>query len=74
MNTLAVVVLIVWAVGIPLGAAVTVVQARQEPLLRIAFQVRPVAACLYCAVLVVWWPASILPALLLRVSGQGVRR
>jgi hypothetical protein len=74
VNTLADVLLIVWAVGIPLGAAVTVVQARQDLWLGMAFRVRPVAVCLYCAVLVVWWPASVLAALLLRAFGQGERR
>ncbi|MBA0053492.1 hypothetical protein E0L36_22210 [Streptomyces sp. AJS327] len=74
MNALAVIVLVVWAVGIPLGAAATVVQARQDPWLSMAFHIRPVAVGLYCALLVVWWPATVLAALLLHVSGQGARR
>ncbi|MFE2842596.1 hypothetical protein ACFXKS_03380 [Streptomyces scopuliridis] len=52
-------VLLGWLAGIFLLAAVVSVLLAEEPLLRLAAQLMPVAVALYFAVVIVFWPAAV---------------
>ncbi|MEV8388639.1 MULTISPECIES: hypothetical protein [unclassified Streptomyces] len=52
-------VLLGWLAGIFLLAAVVSVLLAEEPLLRLAVQLMPVAVALYFAVVIVFWPAAV---------------
>ncbi|WP_019548524.1 hypothetical protein [Streptomyces sulphureus] len=73
MNTVAVIIFVVWAVGIPLVTAGIVHLAREEPWLGTAFDANPVGTCLFSAILAVMWPASAAASLLSRLSDRGRR-
>ncbi|MFE0766125.1 hypothetical protein [Streptomyces smyrnaeus] len=73
MSTVAVIVLAVWAVGIPLVAAGIVHLAREEAWLGTAFDANLVGTCLFSAILAVMWPASAAASLLIRLSDRGRR-
>ncbi|MFE2034249.1 hypothetical protein ACFXBB_13530 [Streptomyces scopuliridis] len=56
---LCVLVLLGWPAGIIFLAAVVSVLLVEEPLLRLAAQLMPVAVALYFAVVIVFWPAAV---------------
>ncbi|MEV0257692.1 hypothetical protein AB0H82_25970 [Streptomyces sp. NPDC050732] len=52
-------VLVTWLVGIIFLAACVTAVVADEPLLRMAAERRPVAAALFFAVVIVFWPAAV---------------
>ncbi|MEV6565942.1 hypothetical protein [Streptomyces kronopolitis] len=74
MTFLAVALVLGWAIGIGIGIGGVLTLARHDLFLATAFMLRPAVTSLYCAVVIVWWPAALIATLLLRWAERSARR
>lgn len=73
MTALAVIVLVVWAIGIIAFAASVPTVRREQPFVDAAFVTDPARACLLMALASVFWPAVLMAAALARLVNGGGR-
>ncbi|MGW3428932.1 hypothetical protein ACWDHW_13390 [Streptomyces melanosporofaciens] len=73
MTALAVIVLVIWAIGIAVFALTVPAVRREDPLVDAAFFTSPAPACLITAVLAVGWPGALIAAGLIHLSDRRSR-